>query len=330
MYTFGHFKLSRHEHSGRLRPHEHTSYLPLAIVCLVVGFTLAFLTVNSSAQSPPPEQRSVSLTGTVPAPPPKEKAVITSPTAQQRFTVSPIKVSGTCPGGTLVQIFKNNIFAGSTPCEGNEEFSLDIDLLFGENVLKAQVYDVLNQAGPESDTVTVYYDSALASPEPSGFIDLIGTQLILNTDAAFRGIFPKQKFNMPITIIGGTPPYAINIQWGDSTNDVIARSDNSTFNATHAYGKPGTYKITIQARDSKDLAAFLTVAAIVNGELEVVGASTTPSTTNKFLLLWPLYAIVITAVVSFWTGERREKKILAAANSPQPNFSVLPPQVPQG
>lgn len=318
-------KISHHEHTGRLRPHEHTSYLPLAFLSLMVGVALAAYTVTSSAQTPPPEPSSISLTGTVPAPPPKEKAVIEKPVNGQRFTTSPINVSGTCPSGTLVQIFKNNIFAGSTPCEDNETFSLDADLLFGENVLKAQVFDALNQAGPESDPVTIFYDAAISAPAPSSFIDLIGTQLILNTDAAFRGIFPKQKFNVPITVIGGTPPHAINVQWGDSTNDVIARSDNNTFNISHSYEKPGTYKIIIQGKDSKDLAAFLTVAAIVNGELEPIAVSSTTPTTNKLFMLWPLYAIGTTAMFSFWLGERREKRLLSSKFNPSAsNFSVLP------
>lgn len=325
---YGHLKLSHPSYSGQLRPHEHTSYLPLALLVLVVGVILSGLSFYSFANAATPyngpEAGSIGLTGTMPAPPPKVAATISSPANGQHFTTSPITVKGTCPKGTLVEIYKNNIFAGSTPCEDDGTFSIQIDLLFGQNILKAQVYDALNQAGPESVTVTVFYDSSLAKAAPATFLNLTGSQLLINTDAAFRGTFPNQALNVPITIIGGTAPYAINVQWGDGTNQLISRSDNTTFNATHVYKKPGTYKITLQATDSKGLVAFLTVAAIINGKPDVIAASTSSKPpVNKLLVLWPLFAIIATAVISFWIGERREKKILGANKVPTPAFGTI-------
>jgi hypothetical protein len=32
---------------------------------------------------------------------------------------------------------------------------------------------------------------------------------------------------------------------------------------------------------------------------------------NKLLVLWPLYTTILAVVISFWLGERREKKILS-------------------
>src|SRR5665213_86536 len=136
-------KISHHKHSGRLRPHEHTSYIPLAFLVLAVGGILAAFSLSTvSASDPPPQSGSVGLTGTVPAAPPKTAATITSPKAQQHFTTSPITISGTCPSGTLVEVYKNNIFAGSTPCGNNGSYSVQVDLLYGQNSLTVQVYDV--------------------------------------------------------------------------------------------------------------------------------------------------------------------------------------------
>jgi hypothetical protein len=319
-------KLTHRKHSGQLRPHEHTSYLPLAFLIFIVGLTLTAFTLTANADHPPPQSGSIGLSGTVSAPPPKTAATITSPINQQHFSATPIKVSGTCPLDTLVEIYKNNIFAGSTACDSKGNYTLEIDLLFGQNVLKAQVYDVISQAGPESNLVTVFYDAFLAQAAPSSFLNFSGTQLLLNTDAAYRGTFPNQSLNVPVTIIGGTAPFAINVGWGDSANQVIARSDNSTFNTAHVYKKPGTYKITLQGSDSKQLVAFLTVAAIVNGKpdaLAAVVSSNTPPT-SKLLVLWPVYAIAATLVVSFWLGERREKKLLGVGKTPTPPFGVMP------
>jgi hypothetical protein len=137
--------------------------------------------------------------------------------------------------------------------------------------------------------------------------------MLLNTDAVFRGVFPDKELNIPIDIIGGTPPYAINVQWGDSTNKVISRKDNVTFKVGHIYRKPGIYRITIQASDAQGRVAFLTVAAIVNGQPAITPVATTnKDSLNKLLVLWPFYTAATAVVVSFWLGERREKHVLDA------------------
>lgn len=307
-------KLSRHSYSGRLRPHEHTSYLPLALLVLFAGIVLAGFTTSTLAASPPPIANSIGLSGTLPKSPPTVAATISAPANQQHFTTSPVTITGTCPTGTLVEVFKNNIFAGSSPCDDQGNYSFKIDLLFGQNNLVARVFDVLNQAGPDSNTVTVFYDVTPVQTEPLGLLNLSDRQLLLNTDAVYRGIFPNQLMNMPISILGGTPPFALNVQWGDASNDVISRPDNEAFNAGHTYTKPGVYQVSIQASDSQQRAAFLQIAVIVNGQPTPIAlaSSTTPKATlmTRLLVLWPLYAMAATVVVSFWMGEQREKRVL--------------------
>lgn len=305
--------LSHHDHSGRLRPHEHTSYLPLGILLFIVGFALSAFSVSaSSGNHPGPEAGSVGLSGTMPGKPPTIAATITSPSNGQRFSSSPVTFSGTCPANTLVEIFKNDIFAGSTPCTDSGTFSLDVDLLIGQNQVVARVYDDLNQPGPDSNTLTVYYDALPPQAGPLTPLDFGGAQLLLNTDAVYRGVFPEHEFAMPIDILGGTPPYAINVQWGDSTNKVVPRNDNVSFKVGHTYKKPGTYQIAIQATDADGRVAFLTVAAIVNGQPDPVAAAAASSQAkmNQLLVLWPLYTALIAVVTSFWLGEQREKRVL--------------------
>ncbi len=307
------FKFCHHRHSGRIAPHEYTSYLPLGILLLVVGLTLGAYTVNAE-DHPAPIAESISVTGVMPAAPPTTAAVIISPVNGQHFSATPVTVTGTCPKNTLVELFKTDIFAGSTPCTSEGTFSVDIDLLVGSNILIARVYDDLNQAGPDSNVVSVYYDALPAQTSPLNLPNLGGSQLLINSDAAFRGVFPNQNLTVPISILGGTAPYAINIQWGDSTNKVIPRDSNVTFNTSHIYTKAGTYKITIQATDANGRVAFLTVTAIVNGQPSTMTATTNggskTSTTNTILVLWPLYTAALAAVISFWLGEQREKRVL--------------------
>ena len=250
--------------------------------------------------------------GIVPGKPPTTAAVIKTPTTGQRFSQTPVVASGTCPKDTLVEIFKNDIFAGSAICTSDGTFSFEIDLLIGQNALIARVYDALNQVGPDSGSVVVYYDALANTTSPFARLNFGGPQLLLNTDAVFRGAFPGKEMSIPLDIIGGRAPYAINIQWGDSTNKVVSRPDNTSFRTAHTYQKAGTYQLSIQATDADGRVAFITVASIVNGQPDptVVAAASTQETTSTLMLLWPLFAATFAVVVSFWIGEWREKRLL--------------------
>jgi len=280
---------------------------------LVVG---AALTIGTVSASPGPQAGSVGLTGEMPGPAPTIAATIDSPTNGQHFTTSPVTVSGTCPKDTLVELYKNNIFAGSTTCStsGNNStkgtYSLSVDLLIGKNVLVARVYNALNEPGPDSNTVTVYYDIVPPQGASIAPLNFGSSQLLLDTNAVFRGTFPGQKMTMPIQVLGGTEPYAVNVQWGDSSNKIVPRNNNLIFNVDHTYNAPGTYQITLQGSDSQGRVAFLTVAAIVNGQPAAAANTNSNNKTNKLLMLWPLYTSAVAMLVSFWLGERREKRVI--------------------
>lgn len=311
---FKRLKLIHPAHSGKIKPHEYTSYIPLAFLLLMVGITLGTYTVTAD-DHPAPIAGSIGIVGTMPGEPPTEAATIQSPASEQRFYTTPVTISGECPDNNIVQIFKNDIFAGSTTCTSEGKFSIDIDLLYGKNTILAKVYDSLNQAGPDSNLIDVYYDTVAAQSTPILSSDYGGSQLLLNTSAVFRGVFPENEFSIPVSILSGEPPYAVNIQWGDSTNLIVSRDNSSTFNASHSYKKAGTYQITIQATDASERVAFLSVTAVVNGLTTTVATTTIPNETttgftSKILVLWPLYVAMVAAVISFWLGEQRERKIL--------------------
>jgi len=311
-------KLSHHHHSGRHRPHEHTSYFPLFIMLLITGSVLAFSSLSIQASSPPPQSESVSLSGAMPEPPPETAAVITSPFNQERFSTSPITVRGTCPPGTLIEILKNDIFAGSTLCSDEGTFEVEVDLLIGENRLRARVYNALNQPGPDSEVVTVFYDAVPPQGDPLAPLNFGDAQLLLFSDAIYRGTFPNETFRLPVEIINGTPPFALDVKWGDNSNSMVPRDNNQPFQVNHVYTRPGTYQINLQVTDAEDRMAFLSVVAIINGqpsEMAIGGAGTGSSGSpimNYLYAAWPIFAATLAAVVSFWMGEQREKHVLAS------------------
>lgn len=304
-------KLSHRSRTGRLLKHTHTSYLPLFL--LVAATALPLTTATLYAQSPPPQSESASLTGTMPGEPPTQAAVIESPVDLGRFSTSPVTISGTCPANMVVQIYKNDIFAGSVVCSANGRFSIEVDLLIGENNVIARVYDALNQEGPPSQTIKVFYDALPPQSTSLSPLDFGGAQMILNTDTVFRGIFANKAFKVPVSIIGGRAPYALNVFWGDTSNDVLVRNDGSPFNLEHTYQRAGTYQMNIQATDTDGRVAFLSVAVIVNGAPGTGAISTSTGggfQSTLIFTLWPAYVAIMSIVGGFWLGEVREKRVL--------------------
>src|SRR5581483_9890283 len=151
---------------------------------------------------------SAGLEGTVPSNPPSSAPVITAPHSGQTFSSLPVNVSGLCSGSLLVEVFKNDVFAGSAQCSGGS-FSLQIDLFRGQNDITAKLYDDLDQAGPASSPISVVFNDSLPATGP---------QISIISSYAKRGAPPSQVLTWPIIITGGNPPYAESVDWGDKSN----------------------------------------------------------------------------------------------------------------
>lgn len=284
----------------------------------VVSFSVAafFLVLGAqptSAQSSDPVQSgSVGLTGTISAPPPTEGATITFPNSGETFTDIPITVRGLCPDGLLVKIFKNNVFAGSVECVGGS-FEISIDLFTGSNELVARVYDDLDQPGPDSNIVTVSF----VDPRKGS-----GTRVSVTSNYAKRGANPRQTLTWPITISGGSGPYAISVDWGDGTSpDLLSQPFPGSLDLSHTCGSPGVYNIVIKVSDTNGGAAFLQVVGICNGPLSQTNADGSPlnkqgdgvafvASGNTTIVWWPATITVPFIVSTFWLGKRYMLRVM--------------------
>jgi hypothetical protein len=262
----------------------------LLLVGLIIPATALAVTTKSG---------STGLSGTVPAPPPSQAATINVPRNGQSFSSLPITVSGLCPANTLVEIYKNNVFAGAANCT-NGSYNLQIDLFDGRNDLIARVYDNLNQAGPDSNTVTVNFSSAISTGGP---------RITLTTDFAKRGADPGSILSWPITISGGSGPYAVSVDWGDKTNpDLISQAVPGNLNLQHTYTQSGVYKVTVKATDSGGNAAFLQLIAIANGPIKSAAGNANSSTSSvqTKVLLWPLIVLFTLIILAYWLGKKHQ------------------------
>ncbi len=135
---------------ARFRVNGSIILLLVSVFFLISGTAYAVTQTNS---------QSLDVTATVPGPPPTSRAVITSPTNNSTYSVTPIVISGSCGPGLIVKVFINSQLAGSTSCSIDGFFSINTTLNVGRNELTALNYDTLDQAGPTSDTVVVFVSS---------------------------------------------------------------------------------------------------------------------------------------------------------------------------
>lgn len=284
--------------------------------------SLSIITIDAQAAPPyvipPPSQGAFGVGATVNAPAPKEPPVIKTPTNGQTITTLPNTVQGTCPKGTLVKVYKNGALAGAAICDASASFSVPIDLFIGSNTLTAQAFNTVEKSSPPSAAVVVTYAPSGAPTfgiQPQGTYSpglTAASQLFLKTDVYHRGAYPGEQVTFTIAITGGVPPYAVSVAWGDGKTDLISRGKDGPFELSHTYDKTGAgYRgstpVVFKASDASGATAYMQVVAIINNS-GVLGAS--QAVGGNLGIAWPLLAIIIAILVSFFLGERREKKIL--------------------
>jgi hypothetical protein len=312
------------KHSSRQRPiHKRILLHPINVFFLLcVGVFIGGLTFHSFAAS-------YTVTATVPAPLPVSDAPITSPSNQAHSTIQHITVYGSCPSNTYVELFLNGNMSGVASCgPTTTTYQLEIDLAAGSNSLFTKVFNVTDQEGPQSPTITVWYDLPLgtkpaapgsATPNQSS----IGTSLpfLIKTDFHYQVFRSGQPASWVITLSGGRGPYALTFIRGDGTQETFVLNNTAVFTLTHTYTSLkhaiATFIIKLQAVDSNGAKSYFQSVAIVKNQDIAVAATTSSDSASglgawmlvaqKWLwLAWPVYITAVLMTVSFWLGEKEE------------------------
>lgn len=326
--------LSHHRHTGRLIHKRHTSYPVLALMLLIVSAVLGYVTIQVKAAD-------VSVNAVIYGPPPPSPAVILSPQQNEHFTATPITVSGTCPFGFYIKLFRNTVFSGSATCQPDGTFSLQTDLFAGRNDLAARIYNLGNQEGPAPTIVTVYYDvpepvtppttpsnpATPSTPPPSQ--PHVDQPFFITTDYFFKAANEGDEIVWDFGIVGGQKEYNAEIDWGDGNSSSIKEINTDQFTAKHIYQKGKSpreyYTVTITLTDAEDKTTTLEVFVILNSQLDTAEAGsgagtglpgsspngTTSTTVNKPLealkkaITVAVPTVVLTSLLttSFWIGE---------------------------
>lgn len=308
-----HKKILPSHHSGKLVHRRHTSYASLVLVMLLAGSVLSFASRGVSlAATHDPETSGQSMHAVVPGKIPTAPQFKNVVNGTAYTSGDPIRVDGSCPDGTLIKVFKNEVFAGSAFCEG-ENFALDIDLFISSNTLIARAYNANN--APSPDSVPVVVTRTLAGSEQN--FPQLANQFFITSDVYYKGVNIGEELKWPITLAGGQPPYAVNIGWGEGKTDLISRKEAGTFEITHKYTTPGKgdkphHTITVTAVDQLGTQAFLQTVMVVNGSSTGVISSVKQGydLSGAIRLAWQAMFVLALIVLSFWLGERREAYVL--------------------
>lgn len=283
--------------------------LAAASICALLLLCVVPTAAYAAAPTPGPQQGSAGLQGTVKTPAPTSAPTIATPSNGQSFSKMPITVNGLCSSGLLVKVFANNIFIGAAMCN-NGSYNLQADLFDGKNDLVARQFDALDQPGPDSNIVSVTYNN-------SAFENLGVPQLTLTSPYARKGANPKEQLLWPITIAGGTSPYAISVDWGDGKGQSLySQAFAGTFNIEHVYDSAGLYVIIVKATDKNGLTAYLQLVGQANGQASNQASGSTGKDDGSNVItivkvLWIPAALMIPLILlSFWLGRRYELSAL--------------------
>lgn len=127
---------------------------------LCVGVLLVASTLGTSAAT-----STYDVHATVPADPLADPAVITSVNDDDRFDEPALTVEGTCPVPSYVKVYQNSVLVGIANCTVTG-FTIDVLLSAGANQLLVQDYNITDQIGPSSPSITVWYDAPIPPPTP--------------------------------------------------------------------------------------------------------------------------------------------------------------------
>ena len=165
----------------------------------------------------------------------------------------------------------------------------------------ARVYDALDQAGPDSNLVSVTFNDAQFAA--------FGTRVTLTSIFARRGAPPGQELTWPDHHRRWSWALMPSVLTGAMARRPIfsAKARAGTFTIKHIYKTAGIYKIIIKATDKNGSTAFLQLVGQATGATQNNSKKDGSGLLVKNeLLWWPAIAMFPLVGASFWVGRRHE------------------------
>ena len=309
-------------HSLKLQPHAHTSYPLLGMLVLITLFFCWSFTGGARGED-------YQVKGRIPAPMLPTAATIDAPLANTTVESPQITVGGTCPDHSYVTLMNNSHLVGSMQCQPNGSWQISMTLRRGSNLLSVQAYNLTDDAGPTTPPITVTYQPPYTAPTPSNTSSQSASAPsakpvndnapVIGFTFSFKAYAAHEMTDWPLTLAGGTPPYAIKVDWGDGAGNLQSLAAPGEFHLQHAYSKPATgrvgYPILITVADAagQTTSLQLTVLVVPTG----IAAANKPNAGQSsgwpqiqidpqhfWQYAAPAYGMIVVALSTFWLGER--------------------------
>lgn len=289
-------------HTGRVLHHEHTSYRGLAVVIVLAGMVMLSLNILAHATA-----ADLQVYARNPAPIPTMPSVITEPADGTVVTKTLLPVSGTCPvitPGIIVVITDNGTTVGSVPCSADGTFSLSISIDVGRHELIAKTYTITADTGPDSAPVTVIRTqptTQAGNSATTGNETITGSPLVVTIDEPFIVFGPTKDAVWPGTITGGTLPYKVQVDWGDSSSNAYSVTESGSRRFTHHYRSMQPHIIVMRVTDAAGRAVLRDYAAVTPYvPPAAVVAPTLPWGGSKPLGLYGVYLLLLAVFGGLW------------------------------
>lgn len=260
--------LQHHRHTGKKITHKHTSYRGLLL--LVIVFGIALFLIHQSVQA-----SEIITSAKVAAPTPSTPAVITSPTGGETVSSESVLIEGKCAyiaPSSIVELYIDGQFAGSTTCSSEGTFSTTLMLAPGVHQVSLRTVNITNDYGPDSAlfplTIKVPSDPGTSSIPPRSHentasqvpqISQNGVRIYSQSTYLLFG--PDKDAEWTGYFEGGKPPYKVAIDWGDGTASNYTAPATAPQSFRHTYTKYQPFFVTITVTDSEGTQARMQLAA---------------------------------------------------------------------
>lgn len=237
----------------------------LSSLLLLLGLQAGLSTAALAAEMQ--QSGHLNVRATVPAPPPATAPTIATQNGLNTSKRSPIFVNGSCDVRYGVVLYINGLQISSVPCSPAGKYGAQISLMVGLNRITAKHIDALKQYGPASNLLDIAYVPARPSAAP--YIAPGVTGFSPNTMLVSQWLSPNASINVPVrldfSIVSGTAPFRVKIDWGDGQSDDMMRMDTGAVGMWHSYRLAGTYRVTARVMDRNGIEAQMSAYFVVGG-----------------------------------------------------------------
>jgi hypothetical protein len=246
----------------------------LALIVLLISLVIGFRQLNVSADS-------YDVSASVPFPVPTTLAVIDPSLNNLVKSTGTLQIFGSCQNVnpySVVSIWRSSSLLGSTTCESNGTFRLNINLNSGTNTLIAKTSNISNVYGPDSDPVNITYNPPVAQSTPQNNNSVsnassptpdVSPDLSISTINPVEQISDSRQASIDIVVSGGKNPYKLVIVWGDGSSDTKDIKEEGTYRFTHIYEKEGIYTTFASVTDFRGITKtyqFVLASHILNNK----------------------------------------------------------------